>query len=259
MKVDMKNTDYFKSGKQTENVLKARELALVANCNAKKNREFLYLENPTLCANCNFALPYVSRKNKFCCKSCSATFNNIGRKDSESTKKKKSDALKNVKKNYVVTRGFCDVYFLTCKVCGKITTQGASGKDKKTCGDRDCKTYASTKNRTYQNGSRKPVWYFNPFEGKEVLLESSWEVEIADLLIELNIEWIRPTPIKWFDINNKSHLYYPDFYLVRQNIYLDPKNPYCVEKDKEKLLEVQKQIVLIFGDIQIIKDYISFL
>lgn len=76
-------------------------------------------------------------------------------------------------------------------------------------------------------------------------------------MVARNIEWIRPKYIKWVDKNQKERLYYPDFYLPEQSVYLDPKNKYCMERDQEKLEIVCKQILLIFGDISIVRDYVN--
>lgn len=117
--------------------------------------------------------------------------------------------------------------------------------NKKTC-SRECRISSST-SRTYRNGSRKTYYYNN------VVLESSWELEIAGLLDTYNITWQRPDPISWVDTNNKVHMYYPDFYLTEYNIYLDPKNPYCMELDKQKMKKISKKINIIFGDLELIK------
>lgn len=37
-----------------------------------------YKKNPTLCSFCKKSFPYEKRKNKFCNRSCSASFNNVG-------------------------------------------------------------------------------------------------------------------------------------------------------------------------------------
>jgi hypothetical protein len=84
-------------------------------------------------------------------------------------------------------------------------------------------------------------------------LDSKWEVDIAILLDELNIKWTRPEPIEWIDSVNKKRRYFPDFYLLDYDIYLDPKNPILMEQQKEKLNIVSKQINLIFGDVDMIK------
>ena len=89
------------------------------------------------------------------------------------------------------------------------------------------------------------------------MLESSWEVRVAEKLDELNIKWTRPKPISWIDSLGKTRLYYPDFYLSDRNIYLDPKNPYCMEQDKEKMRVVSSQIPLVFGPLETILDFIE--
>lgn len=72
-------------------------------------------------------------------------------------------------------------------------------------------------------------------DGKIVVLDSSYEVILAKILDEENIRWIRPDPVLWKDKYNKLHNYFADFYLIDYNIYLDPKNDYCFNKQKEKI------------------------
>jgi len=134
-----------------------------------------------------------------------------------------------------------------CKICNSRLEY--QQRKKKTCSEH-CRIIASTE-RTYRNGSRKTIVY------NDVVLESSWELEIAILLDSKNIKWIRPNSIKWIQENGKTRLYYPDFYLIDYDMYLDPKNPYCMELDREKMNIVSKQINIIYGDISIIKQYIE--
>ena len=149
-------------------------------------------------------------------------------------------------------RKFCVLKWSNCKICKNAFFQRSFGT-KVTCSE-ECRVIASTKIRKYQNGSRKPEWYFNINEGKEVLLESSWEIEIAKFLDEHRIKWIRPKFINWFDEHKqKNRIYFPDFYLTDYDIYLDPKNPYCMSIDKHKMEQISKQVELIFGD----KEYIK--
>ena len=100
----------------------------------------------------------------------------------------------NEKKEKVFKNASCKIKVVLCKICNKPFVV-RSFSSKKTCNEQ-CRVIASTKARTYQNGSKKPSWYFNRQENKKVLLESSWEVRIAELLDELNIRWIRPKTIK---------------------------------------------------------------
>lgn len=79
-------------------------------------------------------------------------------------------------------------------------------------------------------------------DGSEVKMDSSWEVLMAKRLDSLNITWCRPLPIKWIDLDGLDHNYFPDFYLPDYDIYLDPKNPYAVIVQQEKIVQITKQI-----------------
>ena len=67
----------------------------------EENRIKEYNKNPNLCNNCEKPLDYSKKDNKFCSKSCSVSYNNLGRKRNYKTGK-------NAKKN--------------CLNCGKETT-----------------------------------------------------------------------------------------------------------------------------------------
>lgn len=78
-------------------------------------------------------------------------------------------------------------------------------------------------------------------DGTVILLDSSWEEALAIRLDELDIQWIRPNSVEWVDNKGKTHNYFPDFYLVDHDIYLDPKNDqvYKISTEKiKKILEV---------------------
>lgn len=83
--------------------------------------------------------------------------------------------------------------------------------------------------------------YIKP-DGTVVKLDSLWEEILARRLDELNIVWTRPEPIQWQDHKGKIHNYFPDFYLPEYDLFLDPKNPYAVSAQKEKLSILTQQI-----------------
>lgn len=252
-KVNMKETDYYKSGNHTKNIDNARTKAIQKSKLNKLDRISSYNEHPTVCLKCKKPIQYEKKNNKFCCKSCSASYNNIGRIKSEETKHKigRPSPLKGTKKELVKQ------YLIKCKICDKEQLVGWKQKNNKTCGNDDCKIMASVGLRTYQNGSRKPTWFYNPYENKEVLLESSWEVEIAEYLNDKQIEWNRPGFILWKDSSNKTRRYFPDFYLPDFDMYLDPKNPYCMKRDTEKMSKVSMTVNIIYGDLVKIKQWID--
>lgn len=79
-------------------------------------------------------------------------------------------------------------------------------------------------------------------DGSIVKLDSSWEEALARRLDEINVEWIRPAPIKWIDPVGIYHNYFPDFFLCNYNIYLDPKGPYAIKAQKDKIKCLTEQI-----------------
>jgi hypothetical protein len=77
-------------------------------------------------------------------------------------------------------------------------------------------------------------------EYKGVMLDSSWELALAMRLDKLQIKWIRPEPLKWVDVDGNEHNYFPDFYLEKYDLYLDPKNPAAYQNQKEKINILKK-------------------
>jgi hypothetical protein len=85
--------------------------------------------------------------------------------------------------------------------------------------------------------------------GCEVTLQSSYEARCAKILNELSIRWIRPKPLRY-----GKRLYFPDFYLIDLNIYLDPKNSYKAKLDEQKIKDVIEQNdvkIIVLGNNQI--------
>lgn len=221
-----------------------------------------YIQNPVLCHTCNAAIEYKKRKYKFCSKSCSAKFNNLQR--GNHTIETKLNISKSLKNRKITTNGtvYSDdalnnfhqagqrkrnqyklIYDLNPSTCNQCNaTLPYKHRNRKTC-SRICNIKAST-SRKYQNGCRKLFLY------KGITLESSWELIIAKYLDLLNIRWIRPSPLQWIDEKNKLRLYYPDFYLSDYNLYLDPKNPYCMKLDAIKMEYFKDKMKLIFGPLK---------
>lgn len=78
-------------------------------------------------------------------------------------------------------------------------------------------------------------------EYKGILLDSTWELELAKRLDSLGIAWQRPEPLRWVDKEGCWHHYFPDFYLPNEDLYLDPKNPIVVIAQNEKLQCLMEQ------------------
>ena len=79
-----------------------------------------------------------------------------------------------------------------------------------------------------------------------VMLDSSWELALAKTLDKNNITWIRPESVKWTDDLGVQHNYFPDFYLVDYDIYLDPKNPAAFNVQANKIMALKQQMKNLF-------------
>lgn len=122
-------------------------------------------------------------------------------------------------------------------------------KTRKTCSEkcfRKLMSVNSTKNPNCGGETN-----FKKYKYNNIWMDSSWEVNIAKWLDINNIKWIRDRKINfiWTDVDGRKRRYYPDFYLPEHNLYLDPKNKYKLEKDRDKISRVisENNIKLIYG------------
>lgn len=96
----------------------------------------------------------------------------------------------------------------------------------------------ASKHRRLVKSTRK----YKRKDGTFVLLDSSWEEELAKRLDFLDIYWIRPDPIEWLDETGIKHNYFPDFYLPDFDLFLDPKNRIAMQTQQEKIKILKKQL-----------------
>lgn len=209
------------------------------------------------CENCK----KDTKNNRFCSSSCSASYNNSKRKRrteesrlkssasakkyyknlSEKEKQKRLDHLDRIRelRTFDSYKKRNSLYKKQeCSYCKKEfnSKRNPSGHYPTLCSD---KCYKSMK--TYNAKGIKRQEY------RGIVFDSGYEVRIAKFLDGLNIEWSRDRVVYWEDSKGKQRRYFPDFYLPAFNLYLDPKNKYCVEQQKEKLKKVEKQINLVYG------------
>lgn len=229
------------------------------NSARKENVIKEYSKNPNHCKNCQLLLPFNKRSNIFCNNSCSASYNNNHRnstiydkarfsllttlgKNPNTPKKEKTNKIK---RSYFKADGpYSKIYGNLCSCCSKWFW---SKTDRKTCSP-ECQR----KNSTY----RKIVIEYE-HNGEVLKLESTWELEIAKWLDEKHIEWIRPAHIPWKDSKGKLRRYFPDFFLPKYNLYLDPKNSYQIKISQEKLKLITENYQLLYGKVEYIKQKIE--
>jgi hypothetical protein len=218
-----------------------------------------YMESPKLCAQCGDIIPYLKRTTKFCNSSCSATYNNTnGPPATEAQRSRTSNSLKSFHNSnpdfgtQVQSRISASRIRITkvtpdnCKCCSKLFYTKTGNGRKTTCSP-ECARI----NSTY----RKIVI---PYEhmGQTVLLESSWELAIAQWLDTNQVDWTRPAHLPWIDKKGKKRKYFPDFYLPRYDVYLDPKNAYQISISLDKLEYISGRYTLVYGQVEAIKRYL---
>jgi hypothetical protein len=83
-------------------------------------------------------------------------------------------------------------------------------------------------------------------------------MEIAIFLDVHKIKWARSREIVlyWMDSAGNQRRYYPDFYLEDYNLYIDPKNLYKQQLDREKINYIRKSETLIVGNVEECKQQI---
>lgn len=110
---------------------------------------------------------------------------------------------------------------------------------------------------TYQRVCKRTQPYKKK-DGTIVNLDSSWEIKLAEILDDLDIRWIRPKPMEWYDKSGKLHHYFSDFFLEDYNLYLDPKNDYCFLAQAEKIEYVQTHYdnVVFMNKDQLSKEFV---
>lgn len=194
---------------------------------------------------------------RFCNSSCAAKYNNSKRKErTEESKKKVSNKLKFF---YQSTAG---IILKTEQVKKGVETRKRNGNVAKQEKEMEC-TYC--KEKFVSKKSKSDHWprlcsdkclhKMKTYNAKGIkrqeyngqMFDSGYEVKVAKWLDQNNVKWERGMVIYWKDKNEKQHRYFPDFYLPSYNVYLDPKNKFCIEQQKEKIEIIEKQINLIYG------------
>lgn len=206
----------------------------------------------------------------FCSRSCAGKYNNRKRYESgwrlsEESKAKTSKALtgrklafKRQKSTIKRKKKYKKLRLEYCEICYRAFFRKSYSKTK-TCSKKCSNTAAmlTKEKRNRRIGFHRNTYkYYNKWQNKNVVLQSSWEVKIAELLDSEGIAWVRPKSIPWVDSEGIEHRYYPDFYLPEHDLYLDPKNEYCMKQDEEKMTAVAKKIEVWYGDVSRLKEQI---
>jgi len=202
-----------------------------------------YFSNPKLCKYCNKVIPFNKRTSNIYCNSVCASTHTNSSKDYTKIKTGSPKFIGPTQPKdrcvFIDKESNCKfTKVIKCTVCGKFTKSPSTPV--KTCST-TCrnKIFSATATKNPMMGGNKNNkaygWYESPYAGK-VFLESSYEALVAKSLDESCIRWIRPEYLRYGEKK-----YYPDFYLVDYDVYLDPKNDYLITIDTPKILQVEEE------------------
>ena len=190
-------------------------------------------------------------------------------------------------RNFVKHRECC------CDICGKTFTssQALSGHTQRSHTDRHLQSALGSKGNARKRQMRDDGYVFPKYKHTEemltklsilacerlakhskysknveyqpgIILESSYEVRVAEILDDLGVEWIKVRQGYEWDDNGKKRRYIPDFYLPSHNIFLDPKNDYLIQKDKIKIdsaMSLNNIKVVVLDNSVINKEFLELL
>lgn len=145
-----------------------------------------------------------------------------------------------------------------CIICKK-SFEYFGHNDRKTCSN-ECYRKLLSKNAK-ENPNCGGETNYKKYRYKGVWMDSTWEKDLAEWMDEKGIIWERSRKYMfwWIDIDSKKRRYYPDFYLPTYNLYVDTKNPYLMECDKEKIKSVlsENKIKLIVDNLDNVKFHLT--
>ena len=186
-------------------------------------------------------------KRFFCSQSCATTYNNLNRP--RKIKPLKPKSINRICSKAPHTKIYGPYICTNCKIPFWATKMG-----QKCCSLR-CRDHKRASNASMI--IRIP--YFNIHTNTPEILQSSWEVKIAEWLDLHNIYWEHPHKrINWYDTTLQKHrTYLPDFHLPHYNIYLDVKNPSSHEQNFDKYTQLQHLLPLYIGNVEYIQQSIT--
>ena len=97
---------------------------------------------------------------------------------------------------------------------------------------------------TRRKRKKKKLWskqsLYERKDGSKVLMDSTWEVAMAERLDHLKITWDRREDMKlpYLSKNGRKRNYIPDFYLPEYDIYIEVKG-YWTDAAKHKMNSAQ--------------------
>jgi len=171
---------------------------------------------------------------------CKNNPNKINTKHTEETKKKLSKIMKIVNTN--AERIWKPETIEKMKITSKIVNENYWTVEKRKQHSILMKSVVEKNPDSYSINNvsgRAKIYEYNGMKFK-----GTWELKIANILDKYNLKWtnnIKPISYYW---NGKWHLYFPDFYLIDYDKYIEVKG-YQRERDIAKWSASDKPLVVL--------------
>ena len=219
-----------------------------------RHRNYLNRENkikeyqlyPNKCKSCNTDLPFKSRKNTYCSRSCSVTETNKNKNRTHSieTKNKLSKIIKQKHASgcYDMTNTRRKIKIKICPECKKEFSRKNTKYCSMVCAKKNMGGY-----RTPSQLKTQQSFY----QGH--LMDSGAELYFAKLLDSNGIKWIKndynwKKKYPYKKVNEKWYFYYPDFYLPQLNLWIEIKGKRYKREDDCKRYSSVKNHKLVMSD-----------
>jgi hypothetical protein len=231
-------------------------------CNGK-NVRLISINNTWLQENGKYKCPYCNKiftKMGICSHIIITHLNNKHQKNNliEYNKKVKLGILPKNKNQYQLAKEHGEQYNISEDTRKKMSKIKFGIKLSKETREKISKARSEFLEEIGSGGFINIKWYkIKNIKEEEFIVRGKWEYEIANILNNENIYWIRKIYLKYIK-NEIIKTYSPDFYLPEYNIYIEVKGYYS-QLDKEKINLVVNQnninLQLVFEhDLKIIRN-----
>lgn len=191
-----------------------------------------YVHSPKTCKECSIILPYEYRNRSFCSKQCSGKHSNRDR--NPESRQKQIDSLKKTNlKNRIYDYPRLPA-LKTCVICGDDHRRGG-----KTCSKECFKKHVSNQ-VTGKTGGFRNFGGGNRGFTHGILYQSGWEKIWIEYHVQENIPFRRCTEYFEYEYEGKVRKYYPDFFLIEENSYVEVKG-FWSELTEAKLASIPSE------------------
>lgn len=234
-----KSCSYYKSDNHIENAKIASVIGNYKIQELKKDRIKNYNKKPKKCLYCNNPLEYNKKRNKFCSKSCSASFNNKGRMVTEETKKKIRN--KQLKNNDV------KIVERECEFCGNkfIVERIKNGRLSKSehCNSK-CSNLSMKKKLSYKQKEKVKNGTHKGWQSRNILSypEKFFRKVLYNNELIDNCEINYPILKKDLGLNEEGN-YFLDFYFRDKKIDLEIDGKQHNYEDRKKSDEIRDKLL----------------